>query len=144
MHNNRQHCMKNPVSFGTKLHFACAPITSHFVMLLARGQNRHFGWCEMRKGLQTLEFSDPRHWLRRVAAGARWGDFVSNLERVGRGAATPLRPAAVRELLASVRPDPPAIGPHDFVSKFTSRTLILHAPLRFKRCIHAFLRLNIS
>src|SRR6266571_5629577 len=94
------------------------------------------------KILQTLEFSDPRHWLRRVAAGARWGDFVSNLERVGRGAATPLRPAAVRELLASVRPDPPAIGPHDFVSKFTSRTLILHAPLRFKRCIHAFLRLK--
>ena len=42
MHNNRQHCMKNPVSFGTKLHFACAPITSHFFMLLARGQNRHF------------------------------------------------------------------------------------------------------
>src|SRR5437667_2010347 len=38
-------------------HFGRAPITSHFVRLLARPPNLPFFGCDMRKGLQTLSFS---------------------------------------------------------------------------------------
>src|SRR5438105_2366213 len=57
MHIGRNNWLKNIGYMRERRDIACAPITSLFVMLLARAQIDVFRGIEMRKGLQTLDFS---------------------------------------------------------------------------------------
>jgi hypothetical protein len=49
--------LEKPCFHGKSTHFGLAPITVHFGRLLARTEIPFFGESDMRKGLQTLDFS---------------------------------------------------------------------------------------